>query len=363
MLSKEKRRADKLQNEMKLLKQPAVPDHSACNVVLEQERRHKEKALEQMKEMCDELNEIRKENELIKEDNKKLKENMLEIVTIKNELSMQNKAFLLQFDNMQHILVDKDKQIKDLLDRNPLNDFTVKHKIENLTTLHENEKEMWQCKQDALNKQIETLKSVKTELHNMVDQRKDELEATFKKHQLLKRNYESLAEKFEKEIGLKEKNVAGLVEAAKDMKKELLEMRNKNEKLEKELALLKEQNRVKEIEIGVLGDAKTLYEEQIKKYLCEKEAMYHIAKQFEQQIESARDKLKELEHCKYDLHQQLTEAHCMLQKEKEANKIQEKILEDNKDTMAMLKCKLKECSHKLYKCVREKEMLLCERDY
>lgn len=362
-ITHEKRKTEKMRNEMNLLKQPPVPDHSTCDALLEQERKDKQIALEQIEEMSEEMKDIQKENEKLKNTNREWKKKIEEIHKIKNDLTTQNQTFMFQFDLMEKIINDKDNQIKTLLERNPLNEPIVQKNLESLESAHATEQAEWRKKEEGLNDVIELFKKDKENLESMVEQRIVELQNLSKKHQLLKRECNEMAEKFAKDMAQKDKHIVALLEATKCMKTEMNQLKCTHEKRETVLSCLKEENRVKDIEIRVLGDAKNMYEKQIEKYQYEKEAVYHIAKEFEQQIESAREKLNELETHKCELYRQLAEANDQLQKGRESGLIQQKILEDTRDTVAMLKTRLKECSHQLTKSEREKERLLCERDY
>ncbi|XP_008488064.1 A-kinase anchor protein 9-like isoform X1 [Diaphorina citri] len=361
IVTQEKRKTDKLKNEMKLLKQPPLPDHTACDIVLDQANKEKEIALEQIKQMKEEVEDIKNERDLVKKTNREMKEKLHEINKIKDDLVQQNNTLLYQRNTLQCLLLDKDKQIEKLVSRDALEDPAVMKRIETLQVTHKAEQASWENQMKAMTKDIEERDAQKEELQNMVDSRNEELHKMCRAHEGLKQDHLTFVEKFKEEVAKKEFSIITLIEALKRLKTETNAQRDKLESQDKDMAGMKEQIRVKDIEISVLGEAKALYEDRIKMYTCEKESVCQIAREYELQIECARARLKELENYKYALDRQLTETKEQLQEEKEHNLIQEKILEDSRETVRMLKCRLKQCCRQLHKSDREREMLLNER--
>ncbi|KAI5739565.1 hypothetical protein M8J77_020782 [Diaphorina citri] len=350
ILTLEKRKIDKVKNEMNSLKQSN--DHSACELVLEQETKDKEEALEQIKELNKKMEDITKERDFAQKTNKDMKEKMLELIKIKNELVEQNNTLLFQRNTMQCLLMDKDKQIQQLVTRDVMEDPVVLHKMEMLERSHQAEKDTLKAQVEALTKNIEEHDKKEEELQNMITNKNMEILNMRRNNEELKRleqDHRVFVEKDETELGKKEQTVMSLIETTKRMKTEMNAMRDKFDNQDKEIAELKEEIRKKEMEISVLGKAKTLYEDKIKTYQCEKESVCHIAREFELQVECSRARLKELENYKYALDRQLTELREELQQEKQHNLIQEKMLEDNRETVKILKCRLKQCCYHLHK--------------
>lgn len=364
LLTKEKRKTDALRAQLNILRTPA--DHSACDLVLEQERTDRKNALEKIKKLCEELEEVKAERDNLKQSNREMKEKMVTIVNIKNELVQQNKTLMMQRNTLQFLVDDKDRQLARLrehLDRDILQEPIVQAKIAEIEECERKKRKALDDEIGQLKNTIDELQTKIKELESMVETRTTELKAMCREYEAFKRQHLLLVEQLQADLQEKENNIISIIEIVKEYKIQGENLKTTNENQGKEIAGMREEIRLKDVEITVLAEAKTLLEDKIKMYKCEKEAMHELAMEFEHQIECTRATMKELENYKYAIKRQLREAEEELQQQKENNYIQEKILEDNRETVKMLRCRLKECCQQLNKCEREKEVLLCERQF
>lgn len=267
-LAQDKRKMEQMKTELNFLKQPNRENHSMCDLLLMQERQDKEDAWEKMGEMCDEMKEIKCKSEQVKKMNKEIKEKMLEIAAIKNELVKQNETLLFQVDTMQDILANKDEQIEALVKTDIMENPAVQFKIEEIGKAHDCEIEEWRSKVDALNRDIELLDAEKRVREDEVEKRISDMEATCKNEHVLKEDYDKLEEKLTKELSTKERDLLSLLEAFKANRRELDGLKITSDK---EIAKLKEAIRKKDMEIAVLTTAKRRYEELMDKVNSDKE--------------------------------------------------------------------------------------------
>ncbi|KAL1449826.1 hypothetical protein WDU94_002299 [Cyamophila willieti] len=360
ILTAERRKADKLKHDLKPPKQ-TEPTQNPLSEELETEKKEKENALTTIKEQCEQIKEIENEREVTKRKCKEMKEKMVEILKINTELGVQNEILEKQRNSFQCLLKDKDEQVQRFLAMDVMKNPRVIHKINDIIKICENQEKKWIDKMATLNRNIEDMRKINTELKEMVDSRNLQLSEICREHEALKRKHDDILDRFEGEVTKNENGVLTLMESTKTIKNELIKEKHRNKDQKQKLDKLKEKIRVKDTEIAVLTEAKDLYEDKIKVYLCEADCWKENVIGCKREIEEMRLAIKNLGYYKCALEKQLEGTRNRLHQERETKLIQEKILEDNRDTMNMLKTKLKQCCQQKYKCEREKQILLVER--
>ncbi|KAL1462626.1 hypothetical protein WDU94_014448 [Cyamophila willieti] len=362
LLTQEKMKIDKLSTELKPTKQPEPLKHPLCTV-LKEEVKAKENALEKIGEMNHQIQKIETERDEIKKVNRDMKAKILDIIQIKNELVEQNKTLISQRDKFQCLLNDKDKLIQKLslanmeVLKNPL----VLDHTRSLEKNHEAEKT--KCKEELklLNKNLVEACNNNRAQTDTIKQQHDQLMKICRQYEALKREHDMWAEKMNAAVFKKENDVLALIETTKHCKTDLIKEKNTNVKKDQEIATLKEELRVKNIEIQVLSKTKELYSEKITKLTNQLQSFLKIINHFHKLMVRLRLSLKYLQHSTYAVQRQLQETNENLYEEEENGLIKEKILEESRETVKMLRSRLEQFFCQLQMCKREKEILLLER--